>query len=725
MFIKNLKNRFRLNKSELISVLAPGILISSILFFFGPFAIYSGNISEFQVSLIDILKFYAVPGIILVALFFVIGVLFPNRKYLSIYVSLLFMTGVMMWIQGSFLVWEYGLLDGQSIEWSKNAWRGWIDGGLWIAFLIIACLFYKQISRVAALSSTALVSLQLLYLIFMSFQNALIWKGNDSPVIPDLPPQEIFEFSSTQNVIHIILDGFQSDIFKEIITEEPDHYYKILEGFTFFEETTGSFPTTYFSIPAILSGKTYKNQIPFHSFMNTVFKDLVIENVLHENGYVVDFALTGSYPIEHFSTKYAIPMPYGVTIQQYEKDNTALMLDLVLFRYSPQILKKSIYNDQLWLFQFIFDRKGYMQNLYFSYKEFFQDIIENALVRKTKPVYKFIHLMTSHGPTVINKDCQDAGKVLPWTRENLKIQQKCSLDQFIEFLEMLKRKGIYDSSFIILNADHGRGFSVKMRNTVPDINIPGYLVGASMPLMAIKLPYENDPLVISKAQVMLTDIPDTISAVLGLGKDFGGKSVFKIDPDEVRERKFFVYDHQKQNLKNKFLTRLDEYIIRGSVLDQASWKAGPTYFSQEKSVFQPQHIKFGTDKALPFLRFGWDKNKPVTKDGLPHTWALGGSASIFLSLPKDKEISLTANIRNFLKAQIITLVVDGKEIGTWKLSSRWARQTHSIVIRPEKERPDISIVEFKFSEHRNPDAKDPRPLAVLFETIDLKHKIAS
>ena len=127
------------------------------------------------------------------------------------------------------------------------------------------------------------------------------------------------------------------------------------------------------------------------------------------------------------------------------------------------------------------------------------------------------------------------------------------------------------ANFIILNADHGRGLNVKMRNIVPAIGLPGYLVGAAMPLMALKLPYNDDPLVISKAQTMLTDIPDTISAVLKLGKKFGGRSDFAIDPKEVRERKFFAYDHLKQNWKNDFLTRLDEYIIRGIVLDEASW----------------------------------------------------------------------------------------------------------------------------------------------------------
>ena len=98
---------------------------------------------------------------------------------------------------------------------------------------------------------------------------------------------------------------------------------------------------------------------------------------------------------------------------------------------------------------------------------------------------------------------------------------------------------------------------------------------------------------------------------------------------------------------------------------------------------------------------------------------MGNSASILLSLPEDEAIRLTGGVKNFLKSQTITIAVDGKDIGFWELSGRWERQSHSIVIRPEKDRPDVSVVEFMFSEHRNPEGKDLRPLAVLFESITL------
>ena len=73
----------------------------------------------------------------------------------------------------------------------------------------------------------------------------------------------------------------------------------------------------------------------------------------------------------------------------------------------------------------------------------------------------------------------------------------------------------------------------------------------------------------------------------------------------------------------------------------------------------------------------------------------------------------------FRNSQNITIKVDDSEIGSWKLSPYWNWEKHSIVIKPDENRPDVSVVEFMFSQHKEPDEKDKRLLAVLFESITL------
>ena len=133
-------------KSKLFLILPAALLVLSNIFLFGAATIYRGNTSEFGIDLLYALEFYALPFIILLFIFLGIGILL-SRRFLSIYVSLIFTLALLLWIQGNLLLWEYGVFDGLGIEWSRYSWQGWVDAGLWIILLIAAIIFHRKISR--------------------------------------------------------------------------------------------------------------------------------------------------------------------------------------------------------------------------------------------------------------------------------------------------------------------------------------------------------------------------------------------------------------------------------------------------------------------------------------------------------------------------------------------------------------------------------------------------
>ena len=585
------------------TLLCISFLITVNFFLFLPFVIYQGNMDEFPVPFTSILSFFLTPAVGLSLLLMAIGLLLPKTLQRR-YISGLFIVGVLILLQGNLLVWKYGLLDGQGIDWARSPWRGYVDGLLWSLLLVLAYFFYRQIYRIVAPVTIVLIFLQLFFIGFSIAQKPEAWKEKEKILCPLLPPEELFQFSSRQNVIHIFMDAFQSDIFQEIIEEDPDFYYNALQGFTFFRETTGSFPTTRMSIPAIFSGKIYLNDVPMPRFLDTVLKGRTIANALYDKGYYVDFALTigGIATPGKYSVRYAIPVPYGVTDRDYEQTSSALMLVLVLFRCVPHFLKKYVYNNQEWLIQRLAltrlgspflshkDRKG-VSIRYFSHNAFVDDMIDNMSVNRDKPVYKFIHLVATHTPMVVDRHCEFAGHVLPNTRENKKIQCKCSFDHVTEFLDKLKSMDIYDSSLIILSADTGDGIGVNLKNR--DNRIEGdaidsmkdfpNIVGSALPLMAIKPPNEEGPFKISRAQTMLSDIPATINAILNLDVEFPGQAAFQLDPDQSRERKFYYYKWRHENWQDDYFDRMDEFIISGSVFDRTAWRKGSTFYPPKNS----------------------------------------------------------------------------------------------------------------------------------------------
>jgi hypothetical protein len=120
------------------------------------------------------------------------------------------------------------------------------------------------------------------------------------------------------------------------------------------------------------------------------------------------------------------------------------------------------------------------------------------------------------------------------------------------------------------------------------------------------------------------------------------------------------------------------------------------------------------------LLAGWGYNENSTEEGCDFNWALGKSAVVTLSFPKERVI-LEANVKPYVfkkpQRQTITIKVDGKVIGTWDLDNRWEWQKRSIIIPADEHRPNVSVLEFIFSQCLKGEGK--RPLAVLFESITL------
>ena len=702
----------------------PALLIVLNIFLFGPFNIYKGNINEFSVSLASILGSYLVPAPSLFFILIAVGVILPvdlHRRY----VSVLFVLGVLIWVQGNMLVWKYGLLNGQAIDWTRNLWRGWVDSVLWLILLGGSFFYYRKIYRVVILAGSLLILLQTANVAFDSYQKPRIWDQKALPDYNSLPP-EICEFSSKQNVIQIVLDGFQSNVFQEIIQDDLPYYRNALEGFTFFRETTGSFPTTRLSVPAFLSGLNYRNNVPMTVFLLSVFQGPNIIRSLYEKGYDIDLIGAVGRVINRTdiaSKAYEIPIPYNVSLHEYQKANSALMIDLVLFRVAPHFLKPFVYNNQSWLVQQLLEQEEYGMTFYGAHSRFLDDFIENMDAKRDSPIYKFIHLQNTHPPFVVGPDCEYAGRALLSTLENAKGQDRCALDQVIRLFEKLKEVGLYDNALIVLLADHGIGLGVEMIDSMPEQSkdtVSSVVVGGALPLLAIKPPQGRGLLKISEAPVMLTDIPATLSSILNLEAHFPGLSAFEINPVSDRKRKYYYYKWRHEHWQADFFERLDEYVIRGSVFDKASWRKNVTYFSPDISDYKIKKIDFGTAEADRFRRSGWGGNERSAGGDFSFNWALGNTASVYLSLPKDKTVFLSANIASYDsgESQEISIKVDGKDIGSWKIAIPWRLNRQTIAVPPNKDRPDVSTIEFVFSHHRMPKGEE-RPVAVMFESITL------
>ena len=177
---------------------------------------------------------------------------------------------------------DYGPLDGTAIDWRLQSWRNPYELALWVLVPGLCVAGASSLGRVAPFASGVLVTLQI-GVIASTFQatprTSAEWRG---------PSDSMFHLSRTHNIIHIVLDAFQSDFFHEILQEQRQELDQTLSGAVFFADHAGALPTTMVSIPAMLTGTVYRQEMPLPRYVREHFDKGSLFKSLRSHGYRVD-----------------------------------------------------------------------------------------------------------------------------------------------------------------------------------------------------------------------------------------------------------------------------------------------------------------------------------------------------------------------------------------------------------------------------------------------------
>jgi hypothetical protein len=543
---------------------------------FVPLTLYVGNSGEFAASYYDFLLTILPYAAMIITGFALLGALLDGaayRRYLGIVAAL----GLLVWLQGNLLVWDYGVLDGREIDWSNRAWRGVLDIGIWCVVLCVAYMGYERFGRVLILAAAATFGIQCVAAATVLVNDAAALQAPSEIDLDSFAGAAISRFSPERNVVHIIMDGFQSDIFSAIVNDPANSDLKEqLDGFTLFRDNLGAFPYTQMSIPAFLSGRLYRNELPVDDFIGGVLRGDTILNAAFDAGYEVDIAapipLKHVYSLGKHSHAYGISASGNVTREYYIRADLAQLLDLSLFRVVPHFVKTLVYRDHVWLFQPMMKTRGNNAVEYFADLLFLSNLAETMTSDRDAPVYKMFHLMLSHTPTVGNQNCEFDG-VRETNRKNVTMQARCGLMFVVDVLRAMRDLGIYEQSLIVLMGDHGAWVPVDKLMNEQD-NRTGVIpmaVAMATPVLAIKPPGVSGDLQVSHAPTSVIDIPATISKLLGLETQFVGTPVFSISDEAPRLRRHLTYRFGPNPQAEGYLFPIFEYRVNGSPLDAGAW----------------------------------------------------------------------------------------------------------------------------------------------------------
>lgn len=531
------------------------------------FVLFAQNEAEFHSGFFNVVQHAALPlfggAMVLAAALALISDGISNVLRALLVGALL-----LVYLQGTFLVWNYGPFNGEPIDWDAFAAKAILEGAVWIVILAASVLFHKRIIRIQN---------SVLLFVLLASTIGIVAKAMTGEVRFITPSQtfqakETFRFSRERNVLEVVLDAFSAPAFDAIMKASPE-LKDVFRGFTYYQNTLTSFTTTAPSIPSILTGMEYDNSESMKQFLNRAFGDQSLPVVLDRNGVDVTVMSLPQLCSRLKQSCSYLNKVVSTDNKKIEWQDMLELMDLSLFRVVPQVLKRLVYKDQRWLLQKLFSYRGSPASHYNSVR--FAEVFErNVSTDAEKPTFKFFHLMLPHAPFVFDAHCQpiEKGTGGRSEKEQYQAQATCALRLVERMIRTLKANGLYDKTMVIIHADHG--YSVRYLSYEHAKELP--ILEQAMPLLLIKQfgGKTEEESVLSMVPARLADIPKTIVDSLGIDENLPGESILKLNSDLTRVRRYRAYGWRNDFWGDAYLPKMQEYEVSGDVRDGASWKRG-------------------------------------------------------------------------------------------------------------------------------------------------------
>lgn len=643
---KSMKLLFHIAFEKILTSFLVLFLLTSIILFYGTVDTFIKNHMEFDYNLQNLISFnfFLIFKIILISLSILVFIPIKNFKRI---ICAIFSVSILLWLEGAFIGWQFGALDGSLINWNSKLLLSITEIIIWVSVIVISIIKYKSLFKHLKIYSIILLAVLWVLIANQYYLNKTI---NMQEVYRkdtlEIDESVFFDFSAKKNIIMIVVDEFQSDLFFTLLKENENYYYDF-NGFEYFPNTLSTYPWTNCSIPNILTGQTFPNLANYRKFLKKAYAHNSIPQILTKKGF--DVHLFPKYFL--FTIDYNKGIISNLKLKSKDTLNNKdffKLIDLTLLKFTPHFLKRIIYNNNNYLFANC-EKETYVNFKHGNKSDNDELFIKQfkTLINKTikKPLFKFIHLYGAHSP--YNKTREGAYKKSKNDWEAYKATAYYKLSLLIDFLNTLKNNKLYNSSSIYILSDHGGGqrFDSKIHTELISNNfsadnnieyeIPFKIKSRAIPLFLRKLPGDTGKLKIKFDSVSLSDIKNMVT---NQEESTGEKT-------KKEERAYYYYKLSRTG------GNLYEYNIIGNSWHSSSWK-GPLKVITHSDTFNlkqdvyfkkvPQNIEINEKWGSYNDGFRWIKNESTLtiKDLNPEK---GYFVIISFYIPKDSLLKSKSN----------------------------------------------------------------------------------
>ena len=281
---------------------------------------------------------------------------------------------------------------------------------------------------------------------------------------------EQLKLSKNNNIVTFVLDRMDTDYVNEIFEKYPDDK-EIFSGFTYYTDNISQYPGTFPSVVGLLSGETFDKQQSQTEFSEKAWENPVLFEALKANNYKVNGLLNSIatfYEFSQIEDKFDNIKKLDAKNREIKKFRFCTSVtSAAMNQFMPYCLKRlfagylSIPNECVKIKNTpdYFD-KTVSPSSDLAFYNRLKDVGLSA--DEEQSVYSFVHLLASHNPYGYNENLKvtQNSNSIKQTRGTFKILE--------EYFNQMKTLGIYQSSTIIVMADHGHWSTTENLNTIND-----------------------------------------------------------------------------------------------------------------------------------------------------------------------------------------------------------------------------------------------------------------
>ena len=508
---------------------------------FSPIDVYYANADEFWFSLgqmlsVCLIVFFLV-FVLLALFFFIIGRLKFSQGIMAFFLMLF----VYFYIQGNYIPRNYGVMNGTEIEWNRFT-------GYAAASIITACVcmvVFLVILRRIKDKVVLLVKGVVLFVILIQVVTitTLIIRNGITPARGTrvTTTKDILDFSSDKNIIVVLLDTYDGDDLNYLLENDYQNQADIFENFTYYKDSLGAYPTTKCALPHILTGRWYQNDVPYTKYVEQSYIDNEIYSAFRANDYSL-----GMYTNSGFLSP-DITLYENIEIGRYRISNKVSfakkILKIISFNYMPHQAKRYFVYDTAELSSL---KKATTDDPVYSEKtlKFKKNYLDKGIkITRQGNLLKLIHLDGVHTPYNF-----DENLIKNRSKDYTSYDEAAGCNELLkELFHDLMDHDIYDSSTIIIMADHGH---------------VGY---CQNPIFLFKNAYEKHKFQISEVP-MSWDYFKTIWIALADGSIVDEDFINNCNPQK-EERRFLFYRWDGA-WNRKYMPGMEEMVCDGVAYDE-------------------------------------------------------------------------------------------------------------------------------------------------------------